>query len=61
MMNERIQELEVKLQDLYEGRRIVVPCDIDHAYQMMAVAGSYIHHSKHQVWNILKTDYGVKE
>ena len=55
-MNEQIQELEVKLQDLYEGRRVVVPCDIDHAYQMMAVAGAYIHDDKQRMWNYLKSD-----
>ena len=60
-MNERVQELEEQLQDLYEGRRVVVPYDTDHAYQMLMVAGAYIHHDKRHMWNILKKDYGIKE
>jgi len=39
-MNERIQELEAKLQDLYEGRKVVMPHDIDHAHNMLMVAGA---------------------
>ena len=60
-MNERIQELEAKLQDLYEGRKVVMPHDIDHAHNMLMVAGAYIHHDKRNVWNILKKDFGVEE
>jgi hypothetical protein len=60
-MNERIQELEAKLQDLYEGRKVVMPHDIDHAHNMLMVAGAYIHHDKWNVWNILKKDFGVEE
>jgi hypothetical protein len=55
-MNERIKELEAKLQDLYEGRQVVSPCNADHAYNMLMVAGSYIHHDKWNVWNYLKED-----
>ena len=54
MMNERIAELEATLQDLYTGRRVVVPCDIDHAHNMMMVAGAYIHHDKQHMWDVLK-------
>jgi hypothetical protein len=47
------QELETKLQDLYEGRAVVTPCNSDHAYNMLVVAGAYIHHDKHSTWEIL--------
>ena len=55
-MNERIQELEIQLQDLYQGRRVVVPCDIDHAHNMLMVAGAYIQHDKNRMWDILNTE-----
>jgi len=51
-----MKELEAKLQDLYEGRQVVSPCNADHAYNMLMVAGSYIHHDKWNVWNYLKED-----
>jgi len=60
-MNDRIAELEATLKDLFEGRRVVVPHDIDHAYNMMKVAGAYIHYDKQSMWNTLKTDYGVEQ
>ena len=53
-MNERIKELEATLQDLYEGRRVVVPCDIDHAHYMLMVAGAYIQDDKQRLWGTLK-------
>ena len=53
-MNERIKELEATLQDLYEGRRVVVPCDIDHAHNMLMVAGAYIQDDKQRMWGALK-------
>jgi hypothetical protein len=52
-MNDRIQELENTLLDLYQGRRVVVPRDIDHAHNMLMVAGAYIQHDKNRVWSIL--------
>ena len=55
-MNERIQELEIQLQDLYQGRRVVVPCDIDHAHNMLMVAGAYIQHDKNRMWDMLNTE-----
>jgi len=55
-MNERIQELEIQLQDLYQGRRVVVPCDIDHAHNMLMVAGAYIQQDKNRMWDILNTE-----
>ena len=54
-MNERIQELETQLQDLYQGRRVVVPHDIDHAHYMLMVAGAYIQQDKNRMWDILNT------
>lgn len=59
-MNERIQELaeqcrilEATLMDLYLGRRVVVPHDIDHAHHMLMVAGAYIQHDKDRMWSTL--------
>ena len=52
-MNQRIQELEATLKDLYEGRRVVVPCDIDHAHNMLMVAGAYIQDDKQRMWSTL--------
>ena len=60
-MNDRIQELEATLLDLYQGRRVVVPHDIDHAHNMLMVAGAYIQDDKQRMWSILKKDYGVEE
>jgi hypothetical protein len=54
-MHDRIQELEIQLQDLYQGRRVVVPCDIDHAHNMLMVAGAYIQHDKNRMWDTLNT------
>ena len=53
-MNERIQELEATLKDLYQGRRVVVPCDIDHAHNMLMVAGAYIQDDKQRMWSTLR-------
>ena len=52
-MNDRIQELENTLMDLYLGRRVVVPHDIDHAHHMLMVAGAYIQHDKDRMWSTL--------
>jgi hypothetical protein len=52
----KYQELEATLKDLYEGRRVVVPHDIDHAYNMLKVAGAYIQDDKQRMWNYLKGD-----
>ena len=49
----KYQELEATLKDLYEGRRVIVPHDIDHAYNMLMVAGAYIQDDKQRVWSIL--------
>ena len=52
-MEQRIQEREATLKDLYQGRRVVVPHDIDHAHHMLMVAGAYIQHDKNRMWNTL--------
>ena len=52
-MNDRIQELEATLEDLYQGRRVVAPNDIDHAHHMLMVAGAYIQHDKNRMWSTL--------
>jgi hypothetical protein len=57
----KYQELEAALEDLYQGRRVVVPHDIDHAYNMLKVAGAYIQDHKQRMCSILKTEYGVEE
>ena len=48
------QELEATLKDLYEGRRVIVPHDIDHAHQMLMIASSYIRDDKHRMWSTLR-------
>jgi len=53
-MNDRIQELENTLLDLYQGRRVVVPHDIDHAHNMLMVAGAYIQDDKQRMWSALR-------
>ena len=60
IMYERIQELELLLKDLYEGRRVIVPHDIDHAHNMLMVAAAYIRDDKQRMWATLKRDYGVE-
>jgi hypothetical protein len=57
----KYQELEATLNDLYKGRRVIVPHDLDHAYNMLKVAGAYIQDDKQRMWSILKQDYGVEE
>ena len=57
IMYERIQELETTLKDLYEGRRIVIPHDIDHAHQMLHVAMCYINQDRQDVLDALTKDY----
>jgi hypothetical protein len=52
-MNDRIAELEATLEDLYQGRRVVAPNDIDHAHNMLMVAGAYIQHDKNRMWSTL--------
>ena len=56
----KYQELEATLKDLYEGRRVIVPHDIDHAYNMMMIAGAYIRDDKQRMWATLKQDHGVE-
>ena len=55
-MNERIKELEATLQDLYEGRTLVIPADLDHAYQMMNLSMMYIRDDQQRVMSYLKQD-----
>ena len=49
----KYQELEATLNDLYQGRRVVVPNDIDHAHNMLMVAGAYIQDDKQRMWSTL--------
>ena len=45
-----------KLQDLYEGRTLVIPADLDHAYQMLNLVMMYIRDDQHRVMSYLKQD-----
>jgi len=55
-MTERIAELEATLRDLYEGRTLVIPADLDHAYQMMNLSMMYIRDDQQRVMSYLKQD-----
>ena len=57
IMYERVQELETTLKDLHEGRRVVIPHDIDHAYQMLQVAMCWINQDQQDVLDALNKDY----
>ena len=52
----KYQELEATLKDLYEGRRVIIPNDVDHAYQMLMIASSYIRDDQQRMMTYLKTD-----
>jgi hypothetical protein len=49
-------ECRKKLQDLYEGRTLVIPADLDHAYQMMNLSMMYIRDNQQRVMSYLKQD-----
>jgi hypothetical protein len=49
-------ECRTKLQDLYEGRTLVIPADLDHAYQMMNLSIMYIRDDQQRVMSYLKQD-----
>jgi hypothetical protein len=49
-------EYRTKLQDIYEGRTLVIPADLDHAYQMMNLSMNYIRDSQQRVMSYLKQD-----
>jgi hypothetical protein len=53
----KYQELASTLNDLYEGRRVIVPHDIDHAHQMLHVAMCYINQDQQDVLDALSKDY----
>jgi hypothetical protein len=50
------QECREKLQDLYEGRTLVIPADLDHAYQMLNLSLMYIRDDQQRVMSYLKQD-----
>jgi hypothetical protein len=50
------QECREKLQALYEGRTLVIPADLDHAYQMMNLSMMYIRDDQQRVMSYLKQD-----
>ena len=49
-------ECREKLQALYEGRTLVIPADLDHAYQMMNLSMMYIRDNQQRVMSYLKQD-----
>ena len=49
-------ECRKKLQDLYEGRILIIPADLDHAYQMMNLSMMYIRDDQQRVMSYLKQD-----
>ena len=49
-------ECRTKLQDLYEGRTLVIPADLDHAYQMLNLSLMYIRDDRQRVMSYLKQD-----
>jgi len=55
----KYQEFEAALEDLYQGRRVVVPHDIDHAYNMLKVAGAYIQDHRNRCDTRFKNRFGV--
>jgi hypothetical protein len=50
------RECRTKLQDLYEGRTLVIPADLDHAYQMLNLSLMYIRDDQQRVMSYLKQD-----
>jgi len=53
----KYRELEATLNDLYEGRRVIIPHDIDHAHQMLHVALCYIKQEQDEIIDALSKDY----
>jgi hypothetical protein len=49
-------ECRKKLQDLYEGRTLIIPADLDHAYQIMNQSMMYIRDNQQRVMSYLKQD-----
>ena len=49
-------ECRLKLQEIYEGRTLVIPADLDHAYQMLNLAMVYIRDDQQRVMGYLKKD-----
>jgi hypothetical protein len=50
-------ELELKLQELYEGRSFVLPSSEDHAYQMLFIAQCYLNDRKQETFDALAKEY----
>jgi hypothetical protein len=50
------QECRTKLQDLCEGRTLIIPADLDHAYQMLNLSLMYIRDDRQRVMGYLKQD-----
>ena len=50
-------ECRLKLDEIYEGRSIVVPSSYDHAINMLHVAQTYINSCHQHTVDILKKDY----
>ncbi len=50
------QECRTKLQEIYEGRILIIPADLDHAYQMLNLSLMYIRDDRQRVMSYLKQD-----
>jgi hypothetical protein len=49
-------ECRLKLQEIYEGRILIIPADLDHAYQMLNLSLMYIRDDQQRVMSYLKQD-----
>ena len=49
-------ECRLELQEIYKGRILVIPADLDHAYQMMNLSMMYIRDDQQRVMSYLKQD-----
>jgi hypothetical protein len=48
-------EVRESLNELYDGRKVVIPSSIDHARFMLQVAQAYINEDKQKMIDILKS------
>ena len=50
-------ECRLKLEELYEGRSVVIPSSIEHAEFMRMIAQHYIDECHKETMDLLKKDY----
>ena len=51
-------ELNLVLEEIYRGDKIVIPSSIEHAEFMIQVAQNYIDNQHKKTFNALKADHG---